>query len=71
MEKHDWMMEVTLRLVAKCSYHVVLPLVHVGDAQGHKLFGVMCVLDGVVKIGNYCYLQLTVSYVCYRTEKIV
>jgi len=71
MEKHDWMMEVTLRLVAKCSYHVTVPLVHVGDAQGHRLCGVMYVLDSVVRTGNCCCLQLTASYVCYRTEKIV
>jgi hypothetical protein len=49
-------MEVTWRLVAKCSYRITLPLVHVGDAQGHRLFGVMYVLDSVVQIGNYCYL---------------
>jgi hypothetical protein len=65
------MMEVIRRLVAKCSRHVTLPLVRVGDAQGHRLFGVMYVLESAVKIGNYCYLQLTASCICYRTEKIV
>jgi len=64
-------MEITWRLVAECSYHVTLPVVHVGDAQRHRLFVVMRVLDSVVKIGSYFYLQLTASYICYRTEKIV
>ena len=65
------MMEVTWRLVAKCSYRITLPLVPVGDAQGHRLFGVLYVRDSVVQIGNHCYWQLTASYICYRTEKIV